>query len=180
MQTKIAILRGINVGGHRKILMADLRQILETSGLKNIVTYIQSGNVVFKSDLENSALEILIENAIQTHFGFNVPAIVRTHQELSNLIKNNPFYANNVDVKKLHVTFLKPTLEKENINTLDFNVFKPDVFSVSDKAIYLYLENAYHKSKLSTNFFEKTLNVGATTRNWKTTLKLLELCEKLH
>ena len=179
MQTKIAILRGINVGGHRKVLMADLRQVLRKLDLENISTYIQSGNIIFRSDKSNSVLENNIENAIKTNFTYDVPVIVRSKTELISVIESNPFNRDDVDIKKLHFTFLKSTPNKEKANELDINMHLPDQFYILNKAIYLYLEKKSHESKLSTNFFEKKLNVGATTRNYKTTLKLLELCEKL-
>jgi uncharacterized protein (DUF1697 family) len=180
MQTKIAILRGINVGGHRKILMADLRQVLENLGLRNVSTYIQSGNVIFKSDKSNAVLENEIENTIKTNFNFDLPVIVRSKDELFSIIENNPFNKDDVDITTLHITFLKSSPNKKETSLLDLNLYKPDQFLISDKTVYLCLEKKYHKSKLSTNFFEKKLNVGATTRNWKTTLKLLGLCEKLN
>lgn len=179
MQTKIAILRGINVGGHRKILMADLRQLLETLGLKNVKTYIQSGNVIFKSDNSNTQLENEITEVIKTHFGFDVPVSVRSQAELSLIIEQNPFNKDDVDSSKLHITFLKSAPNKREVEALDVNTSLPDQFSIIDKTVYLCLEKKYHESKLSTNFFEKKLNIGATTRNWKTTLKVIELCKKL-
>jgi len=179
MDIKTAILRGINVGGHRKILMADLKQLLEKNGfLKNVATYIQSGNVVFNTDEENSVLELKLEALIKSHFGHDVPVIVRSKEELLKVIEHNPFKAEE-DITKLHVTFLKEQPQQLDIDQISADTFKPDLFSIEDKTVYLCLKKKYHETKLSTNFFEKNLQVGATTRNWKTTLKLLELCNKL-
>jgi uncharacterized protein (DUF1697 family) len=92
MEKKIAILRGINVGGKRRILMADLKLLFESFGLKNVVTYIQSGNVIFDSDQLNSELENLFEKGITEKFGFDVPVIVRSSKDLEKAIQKNPFY----------------------------------------------------------------------------------------
>lgn len=175
MNRKIGILRGINVGGKRKILMADLKSMCEKLGLENVTTYIQSGNLVFNSDLSNSELENNLEKAIAEKFGFDVPVIVRTGKELENSINNNPFFAKNADIKQLHLTFLKEKPNKENLEkTLTFN-YEPDKFKIEDKDVFLFCTGKYHESKLTNNFFEKQLKVGATTRNWQTVLKLSEL-----
>lgn len=175
MNKKIGILRGINVGGKRKILMADLKSICEKLGLKNVTTYIQSGNLIFSSDKPNSELENYLEKAIVEKFGFDVPVIVRTEKELENSINNNPFLDKNADINQLHLTFLKEKPCKENIEkTLTFN-YEPDKFKIDDKDAFIFCAGKYHESKLTNNFFEKQLKVGATTRNWKTVMKLSEL-----
>ena len=175
MENKIGILRGINVGGKRKILMADLKSLCEKLGLKNVVTYIQSGNLIFVSGKQNSALETMLEKAIQETFGFEVPVIVRSSKELESSINNNPFHDKNADINALHLTFLKEKPTQENVEkALSFN-YEPDKFEIKDKCVYIYCEGKYHQSKLTNNFFEKKLNTGATTRNWKTVLKLADL-----
>lgn len=175
MNIRIAILRGINVGGKRKILMADLKSMCEKLGLKNVKTYIQSGNLIFNSDRQNSELENDLEKAITEKFGFDVPVIVRTEKELEASINNNPFFDKDADIKQLHLTFLKEKPSKENIDkTLTYN-YEPDKFKIDDKDTFIFCAGKYHKSKLTNNFFEKQLKVGATTRNWKTVLKLSEL-----
>ena len=170
MNKKITILKGINVGGKRKILMADLKSMCEKLGLKNVTTYIQSGNLIFNSDKPNSELENDLERAISEKYGFDVPVIVRTEKELENSIDNNPFFNKDADIKQLHLTFLKENIEK----TLNFN-YEPDKFKIDDKDSFVFCAGKYHESKLTNNFFEKQLKVGATTRNWKTVLKLSEL-----
>jgi len=175
MNRKIGILRGINVGGKRKILMADLKSICEKLGLKNVTTYIQSGNLIFNSDKTNSELENDLERAITDKYGFDVPVIVRAEIELKNSISNNPFFEKGADIKQLHLTFLKEKPNKENIEKiLTFN-YEPDKFKIDDKDAFIFCAGKYHESKLTNNFFEKQLKVGATTRNWKTVMKLSEL-----
>ncbi len=175
MNKKIAILRGINVGGKRKILMADLKSMCEKLGLKNVTTYIQSGNLIFNSDKPNSELENDLEKAITKKYGFDVPVIVRKDKELENSIDNNPFFDKVADIKQLHLTFLKEKPKKENIEkVLTFN-YEPDKFKIEDKDVFIFCTGKYHESKLTNNFFEKQLKVDTTTRNWKTVLKLNEL-----
>lgn len=155
--------------------MADLKSMCEKLGLKNVTTYIQSGNLIFNSEKPNSELENDLEKAINENFGFDVPVIVRTEKELENSINNNPFIDKEADIKQLHLTFLKEKPNKENLEkTLTFN-YEPDKFKIENKDTFIYCSGKYHESKLTNNFFEKQLKVGATTRNWKTVMKLLEL-----
>lgn len=173
MNRKIAILRGINVGGKRKILMADLKALCENLNWGNVTTYIQSGNVVFNSDKTNTKLENELEKAIAESFGFQVPVIVRTAQELQSAIDQNPFI--NEDITQLHLTFLKENPSEDVLQKILAYNYQPDRYKIEGKAVFIYCSGKYHKSKLSNNFFEKKLNTGATTRNWKTVLKLSEL-----
>ena len=177
MDKKIAILRGINVGGKCKILMADLKSMCENLGLENVTTYIQSGNLIFNSNQPNYELENSLEKKINGKYGFNVPVIVRTKRELENSLKNNPFLNKGFDIKKLYLTFLKEKPKKENLEkTLTFS-YEPDKFTISGKDAFIFCSEKYHTSKLTNNFFEKQLKVIATTRNWKTVLKLSELSD---
>lgn len=174
---KIAILRGINVGGKRKILMADLKEMFKDLGIPNAVTYIQSGNVIFESKMDNSELANQIESAIYEKFGFEVPVIVRTAEELRKSIEKNPFYDSEADITKLVLTFLKEEPKNGKIESVKSIDSKEDKFVILERDVFIYCEGKYHQSKLTNNFFEKKLNVGATTRNWKTVLKLMELCK---
>lgn len=175
MKNKIAILRGINVGGRRKILMADLKSLCEKLGWKDLKSYIQSGNLIFNSTKQNSELELELETAIGENYGFDVPVIVRDSEELQTSISNNPFYRDDADINQLYLTFLKHSPDAENVRNLAKMSYKPDKFEIMDKDVFVFCEGKYHQSKLSNAFFEKKLGVGATTRNWKTVLKLVEL-----
>jgi uncharacterized protein (DUF1697 family) len=178
MQTYISILRGINVGGQKQIQMADLKALYVELKFKDVITYIQSGNVIFKTDAKaaNQSLADKIEKAILIKYQFDVRVLIRTIEELKKIITNNPFLnEKKIDIDKLHITFLsdKPVTEMiESINKLDYS---PDKFIIAGKEVYLYCPNGYGRTKLSNNFFENKLNVFATTRNWKTVNKLAEL-----
>lgn len=172
----IALLRGINVGGHKKILMADLKQLLKKYGFKNITTYIQSGNIIFETAITNKQEIIaLIENAIQQKYGFEVPVILKTVEEYKQAVANNPFYKNNEDINTLHLTFLSTLPSNEDKKLTNSYNFAPDKFIILNDYIYLYIAGKYHETKLSNKFFETKLKLQTTTRNWKTVLKLLEL-----
>lgn len=174
----ISMLRGINVSGQKKIKMDDLKSLYELMGFQNVVTYIQSGNVIFSSKAENKTeLKRKIEEAIEKEYKFIVPVDIRTNTELKKIIKNFPFDQIDLtkDGTKVLVTFLysKPLINK--IKDLQNYVVVPEQLVVCGKESYLYCPNGYGKSKLSNNFIEKKLGVDATTRNWKTVLKLYDL-----
>ena len=180
MQNFVSILRGINVAGQKKILMSDLKTLYQSLQFKDVVTYIQSGNVVFKSDakLSNTEMAKKIEKAIDKKYGFHVPVIIRSKKELQNIISNNPFLKDkNIDIKKLHVTFLSDFPDKTNIESIGNIDFSPDQFIIKGKEIYLHIPVSYGETKLSNNFFEKKLKVTATTRNWNTVNKLFEISD---
>ncbi len=179
MTKYISLLRGINVGGHRKILMADLRALYEGLGLLNCTTYIQSGNAFFelKRKSDPTKLAAKIEKAIAEKYGFDVSVIVMTVETLEAAIAGNPYYKSDTEIERLILTFLKeePTSEKlEKIKDFDHG---DDKFEVAGKHVFIYLEGKYRDTKLSNKFFESKLKVAATTRNWKTVLKLSALAK---
>lgn len=178
MITYIALLRGINVGGKRKILMADLKAMFVRLAFSNILTYIQSGNVVFSSTKKESNVNLAdkIEKAILNDFGFEVPVMVRSAQEFKALLASNPYYNGAVsDVDRLHLTLLKEVPEIAAIEKLKQVDVGDDEFEIVGSSVFIFCTKQYRDTKLGNNFFERKLKVGATTRNWKTILKLIEL-----
>jgi|SRR6218665_1110935 len=177
MKVYISILRGINVG-QRKVLMTDLKALYEGLKFKDVITYIQSGNVIFKAEtkLSDEALAATIEQALLKKYAFEVPVIIRSAEEIAALIKKNPFLKDKkIDLDKLHVTFLAQLPEKAKTDTLKDVDFPPDQFVIIGKEVFVHCPESYGETKLSNKFFESKLNVRATTRNWKTVNKLLEL-----
>jgi len=156
--------------------MGDLKELFKEIGLKEIVTYIQSGNVIFNSPDKTRDIEIenKIEQLIKNKYGFEVPVIIRTVKELNNVIMNNP-YAKENEINRLHLTFLKSIPKSENVKNIKTYDFPPDKFTIKAKNVYVYCFGKYSDSKLTNNFFERKLKTTTTTRNWKTVLKLLEL-----
>ena len=180
MQTYIAILRGINVSGHKIIKMAELREHLASLGFSNLTTYIQTGNIVFQSEEKESAeLEEMIHQNIKDNYGFDVPVIVRTKIEWNAVIDRFPFNLDSYDIKRIGVVYLKERATHIPTDEIDKFRAAKDELVYEDKEIYLYMPDGFGNSKLTNNVFEKKLNVSTTTRNWKTTMKLLELCKNL-
>ena len=178
MPTYISILRGINVSGQKKILMADLKVLYEGLKFKEVITYIQSGNIIFKTEkpFPNKEIANKIEKTISAKYKFDVPVIVRSVEEIKNIISINPFVNNKgVDIEKLHVTFLNDIPAKENLTSIKSFNFPPDEFNIIGKEVFLHCPVSYGETKLSNKFFESKLKVTATTRNWKTVNKLMEL-----
>ncbi len=177
MTTYISMLRGINVSGQKKIKMEVLKKLYESLGFQNVRTYIQSGNIIFEcSDTDISELIHQIEQKIKNSFGFDVLVLIRTRNEIQKLIKNTPFAKK--DPSKLHITFLSDMPAKSPVDEINEAKDKTEEFFISGKEIYLLCSNGYGRSKLSNNFFERKLKLSATTRNWKTVNKLLELAEQ--
>lgn len=178
MQMYISFLRGINVGGHKKVNMAELKALYQNLGFDAVSTYIQSGNVVFRSSKKWLDLELAdqIEKAIAEKFLFPVPVVIRSAAEIEQVITENPFLtATNVDPEKLHVTFLSETPAIEKVEHLKIPAGVPDRFIIFGKNVYLHCGGSYSDTKLSNQFFETQLKVKATTRNWKTVNKMLIL-----
>jgi uncharacterized protein (DUF1697 family) len=172
MPVYVALLRGVNVGGARKLPMKELAPALEELGLEDAVTYIQSGNVVFRGPAGKAKLVSQLERAIEQRFGLDVTVMLRTPAELAKLIDANPFGG---DEAKLHVAFLNRKPAKTAIAKLDPDRSPPDEFAVRGAEIYLHFPNGYGRTKLGADYFERVLGVRATARNWRTVTKLLEL-----
>lgn len=178
MTQYIAILRGINVAGKRRILMDDLRKLFRDIGFTDVQTYIQSGNVIFNSKEEENNLELAqcIEKSISERFGFEIPVITRTASEWDEMASSNPFIENGgTDIERLHVTLLKDTPNTDLQAKTNLQNCSPDKFEVKNRNVFIYCAGKYSASKLTNAFFEKNLKVPATTRNWKTVLEILKL-----
>ncbi len=180
MNTYIALLRGINVSGQKKIKMAELKTILEDIGLTSVTTYIQSGNIVFTyQETKLTILGGLISEAILKHYDFEVPVLVLTPKTLADIYKDNPFAKRieneEIEGKKMYFTLLSSPPNSLNLEELTSQSHDSEEFVVTNKVVYFYAGNGYGKTKLNNNFFEKKLNSKATTRNLKTIYKILEI-----
>ncbi len=175
MKTYIALLRGINVGGHKKILMADLRLLLESLGFKDVQTYIQSGNVIFRSHSEASAKECSenISEAIKKKYGFKVPVLVKKATELNEILLKCPF--SDKKQEKSYFILLKECPSQECIKiTSDFS-HPNEEFHIEEDCVFIYYSEGAGKAKMGVNFFENKLKVKATARNYRTMVKLLSM-----
>jgi uncharacterized protein (DUF1697 family) len=180
MKTYISLLRGINVSGQKKIRMAELRDLYESLGLAGIESYLQSGNVLFASDEpERTKLAGLIETRIEQTYGYSVPVLVRDTADFQRIIDTNPFAGDrNEDLARLYVTFLYRLPAGEQWRELAGPPGTADEFLFGEQEIFLFCPGGYGRTKLSNNFFEKKLNVPATTRNWKTVTALYQMARE--
>jgi len=176
MTTFVAMLRGVNVGARNKIKMADLEALFVGLGHTAVVTYIQSGNVVFKGRSKSSTTAARgIEARITRDLGLDVRVLVRTHEELGKVARANPFLKSGADGARLHVTFLADKPDAELLRAVSAFDAGIDEFRVVGREVYLHCPNGYGNTKINNGFFEKRLQAIATTRNWNTVTKLLDL-----
>lgn len=177
MKTYIALLRGINVSGHRKIKMADLRQLLGELGFGSVKTYIQSGNVVFESsETDTLLLERQIKDGIAKTFGFDVPVVIKDHAQLCAIIGESPFReAEDLAANRIYYALLKTEPDHADIANLDQRDYPNERFVIRPNCVYLNCHLGAGQAKLDNNIIERKLKVQATTRNHKTMLKLIEL-----
>ncbi len=174
MNTYIALLKGINVGGHKKLPMADLRELLTKSGLEHVKTYIQSGNVVFKSsESDIQDLETKIKESILARFGFEVSVLVRTNVDLMRIFNDSPFPEEKKE--KSYFTMLHTIPDPVLVKMASEKVYEDEEYYIINDCIYFYCAKGYGKAKFNMNFFERKLKTTATARNYNTMLKLLSL-----
>jgi uncharacterized protein (DUF1697 family) len=175
----VALLRGINVSGQKKILMRELRDLCESIGLDEVATYVQSGNVVFNHSEDDVSLVAAIEDAIRIRFGFEVPVIVRSKRELTNVASSNPFLAEDgIDERHLCVIFLADEPSPARLDAIEVPGPPGDRFAGVGRHIYLHCPAGFARTKLSNNFFEKKLGLPATTRNWRTVNALFDMLKQ--
>jgi uncharacterized protein (DUF1697 family) len=176
--TYAALLRGINVGGSKKVPMAELRTLLEGLDLGDVRTYLQSGQAVFSSDHGNEeSLAAEITAAIEKHFGFGVDVLVRDHAFLKAVVDACPFPAAELQAKQLHVTYFSAPVDEERYAGIARDAHLPEEFRLGDRVLYLYAPDGLGRSKLAEQLSRPRLNKGliATTRNWNTVVKLVEM-----
>jgi uncharacterized protein (DUF1697 family) len=180
MRVLISFLRGLNMTGHNSMKMTDLAELYKIPGHKNITTYIQSGNVIFdcENELPESVLSIQIEDLILEKFSYKVPVMIRTVEEMRQLIVLNPFLAEaQLNPEKMAVILLHEEATKAQIQKVIDIDYPPDKFKIIGREIYIFCPIGFGKTKLYTNFFENKMGVTGTARNWKTITKLLEIAE---
>lgn len=177
MKTYIALLRGINVSGQKKIPMAELRQLMDDSGYKNVKTYIQTGNIIFRTEDSVSESTKKIADAIKAHFNFDVPVFVIEPSHIQQVLDECPFE----DAKKVksYFSLLYATPDETIASELNELSYPNEEFLVTDKCIYFFSAIGYGRTKFNNNFFERKLKVTATARNYNTMMKLLSLSQEL-
>lgn len=173
MTTYIILLRGINVSGKNILKMADLKMSLTKHGFVNCKTYIQSGNITISSKKDKPSIKTIIEEILIKKFNIKTSCFVTTKTEFETMLKHLPFPSDKP--KELYFTFFNETPKKEHIENLKLANKTNDQFKIRDKTIYIQCVNGYGKSKLTNVFFENKLGLKATTRNYNTVKKLIEL-----
>lgn len=168
----IALVRGINVGGKNKLPMARLREMCESIGCTDVVTYIQSGNVVLTSSLAADNLRAALAAAISDGIGLSPEVMVRTDAQMANVIADSPFQR--TDPTTLHVAFLSGPLDRKAADDLHDIAFPPEKFAIKGSEIYLRLPNGMGQSKLAPVLLRRVPG-SATLRNWRTVTTLHEM-----
>ena len=170
------MLRGINVGGHRIVSMDQLKKIYTSLGLQNVMTYVQSGNVIFSHPSSDpSALAKQIGYRLAKDLGFDIPVVIRTRVQMQKIADRNPFISK--DLSKMHFTFLSDAPKQTLMYKIIRAVGPDEAFSVVGSEVYLFCPNGYGQSKLSNALFEGAFKVSATTRNWKTVQALVSMAK---
>ncbi|WP_217547016.1 DUF1697 domain-containing protein [Streptomyces sp. GbtcB6] len=178
MTTYAALLRGINVGGNKKLPMAELRALMTGLGYDSVQTYLQSGQAAFTAahgDTESLAAELA--KAVEERFGFSADVLVRDHAYLKAVVEACPFPAAELAAKQLHVTYLSEPVAPERYADIDPAAHLPEEFRLGDRALYLYAPDGLGRSNLAEALSRPRIHKGliATTRNWNTVVKLVEL-----
>lgn len=184
MNTYVALLRGINVGGKNMIKMAKLKEMFESIGLNQVQTYIQSGNVLFKSNEDERQLRQRIEHEIEVVFGFSIIITLRTAGQLELIIEKCPFSKEEVTEaesssvgESLYVAFMLEEPVEEAIGKWSVYANDKEKYHISGREVYLLFSDSVRNSKLSANLHK--LDVPATVRNWNTINKLLTMAKEM-
>jgi len=180
MTAFVSLFRGINVGGHHGVRMDELKGVYEALGLQDVFSYIQSGNVVFKSDDANVAqLRRQIEDGFEERFGFHAEVFVRSSAEFREIIEKNPFLGQqSKESNWVVVLFLAARPDDTAQEDLLRSYVGPEEIFFSGEEVYIYYTNGIGRSKLSLSLIEKKLKTFGTARNWNTMLQLQKLIER--
>jgi uncharacterized protein (DUF1697 family) len=173
--SRILLLRGINVGAHKRISMPDLRSLFADAGFEDVRTYVQSGNVVLSSARSPSEVAAEAERLIAGRFGFDVDVIARTGEELAEVVARNPLADVAVDPKRYQVSFLDGPLDPAALQRIDALRAEPERLVAIDRELYAWHPDGIGRSKLWAKLGSTGLGVRATARNWTTVTALLEM-----
>lgn len=171
MTTYVALLRAINLGKKNKVKMAELRSFLNSLGIKDAQTYIQTGNIIFDSNLDAETLTDMLENKLEERFGFSIPVMLRTSSEWYGIVELCPYADNSLTGEQsIHISFLGMTPSEHALNNLENYQNEKDTYQLNGREVYILYGQNPHKSNLQQHL--QKLNVPATLRNWRTVLKL--------
>lgn len=180
MPVLISMLRGVNLGPHNRIKMDALRALYASLKLEDPHTYVQSGNVIFRTKEKNTEqVARKIQKAIEKTFGCNLAVILRTADELRKAIAASPFAGRDLEPGKLLVTFLAAEPGPEAHATLASLKKHPEELHLRGRELYIYFPNGAGKSKLPWSQVEKLFKVAGTARNWNSVTKMLDMAEEM-
>ncbi|CAN5872134.1 DUF1697 domain-containing protein [soil metagenome] len=173
----VALLRGVNLGKHKKVNMADLRAALTEDGLTDVATYLQSGNALFATEeADRDTLRSRVEKVIEGRFGFHVPVMTRTAEEMETVVAANPYAPQaEADPTHVHAMFLSTMPPAEVWSRIEPERVVPDEFTVGDDVVYMHLPDGMGRARLPVAIDKAKLGVVVTTRNWRTVTALLDL-----
>lgn len=173
MPNFIALLKGINVGGHKKVSMADLRQLLDKEGFQNVRTYIQSGNVIFNTLDNADIIANKMQELIHSYFGFEVAVIVKTHFKLQAIFDACPFSKEKKE--KSYFIMLNKIPDIALVDEVSKIAYVNEEIVIKNDCLYFYNVAGFGQAKFNMNSFERKLKVTATARNYNTMVKLLSM-----
>lgn len=177
MTVWVALLRGINLGPHKKVPMGDIRDLCDEIGLVDPETYARSGNLIVSADLSEEELASTLRSSMSDRFGFDISVVCRSKEELSDIARSHPFSDLGLDERLLHVAFLERAPTDDIADVIDADQYAPDRFVADGREVYLAYPKGSGRSKLTHAVLEKSLQVSATARNWRTVTKLAEMVE---
>lgn len=179
MNKYVALFRGLNVGGHNKIKMVDLKTMLEGADCQKVSTYIQSGNAVFLHELRRGQIEAFLEDAFANHFGYRPDIVVRTNEELAQVAADYPYFSAERNMSYMMTGFARYQMADDALLKLEQVAVEGESVLVTDSEVHIYFGNGSGRSKLAALNFVKKIGTPITTRNRRTVLKLLEMVADL-
>lgn len=179
MTTYVVLLRGINVGGNKRMKMGDLRDALAAAGIDDPRTLLQSGNVVMESNADTAALIDIVETTIQSTFGFQSTVIVRTADEIRGLLADHPFTPEQIeDPRFAHVAFCRDQPDRDGFEALQEAHEGPEEMRLVGRELFVFYPDGSGRSKLTNSVIEKHLATPTTSRNWNTVEKIDAMLEE--
>ncbi|GHC32954.1 DUF1697 domain-containing protein [Streptomyces cinnamoneus] len=176
MTTYVALLRGINVGGKKRVPMQALRGMLTDMGGEAVRTHLNSGNAVFTHpEADEATLAATLEGAIERELGFSVTCLVREAGEMRRVVDANPFAGRAVDPSRFLVIFLAGPADPATVADLAPAAYAPEEFALGEREVYLHCAEGIRDSKLAKVLTERRLGTAATARNWNTVTKLADM-----
>jgi uncharacterized protein (DUF1697 family) len=178
MARLVALLRGVNLARNKRIAMADLRDLMRALGYEDAKTLLQSGNVVFTASDPPDTVARRIEDRLARDAGLEVDVLVRTRDEIAEIVARDPLREHVTDPKRYLVVFLSASPDPRSLRAIDPGQFEPERFHVRGAEIYVWLPDGIQNARLTHAFWEKRLGLTATARNWNTVEKLLALADE--